>query len=313
MRTLVTGGAGFVGSNLVDALLERGHEVAILDDFSTGKQENVVRALAGGATVHRADVRNPMEVDDAFAAVRPEAVFHLAAQIDVRRSVAEPAFDARLNVEGTIHVLEGARSAGARVVNVSTGGAIYGETDVIPTPETVEPLPEAPYGQSKYCAERYLGLYARLFGMTTATVRLGNVYGPRQDPLGEAGVIAIFCGRLERGERPTIYGSGEQTRDYVYVGDVVGALLAVLDHPEAHGEYNVGTGRESSVLEIVEGLRPYAGGDFEAEHAEARPGELDRSCLDVGRAREELGWSAQVELVEGLRRTVQWARSAARS
>jgi nucleoside-diphosphate-sugar epimerase len=387
----VTGGAGFIGSNLVDALLDRGDDVAVLDDFSTGREGNLRDALAAGAAVHRADVRNALEVDDVLATVKPAVVFHLAAQIDVRRSVAEPAFDARTNVEGTINVLEAARRHGvARVINVSTGGAIYGdtdiiptpetveplpeapygqskycaerylglyqrrfglttatirlgnvygprqdplgeagviaifcgrlmdggrpriygETDVIPTPETVEPLPEAPYGQSKYCAERYLGLYKRLFGLTTATIRLGNVYGPRQDPLGEAGVIAIFCGRLERGERPTVYGSGEQTRDYVYVGDVVGALLTVLEHPEAHGEYNVGTGRESSVLDIVAGLRDYADGDFEPEFADARPGELDRSCLDVTRAREELGWSAQVELGEGLRRTMEWARSA---
>jgi UDP-glucose 4-epimerase len=309
MQTLVTGGAGFIGSNLVDALLAEGHDVAILDDFSTGKEENVIEATGAGATVHRADVRNALEVDDVFAVVKPDVVFHLAAQIDVRKSVIDPAFDARTNVEGTINVLNGAKAVGARVIFISTGGAIYGETDVIPTPETVEPLPEAPYGQSKYCAERYLGLYARLFGMTTATIRLGNVYGPRQDPLGEAGVVAIFCGLLQRGGRPTIFGSGEQTRDYVYVGDVVGALLAVLAHPEARGEYNVGTGRESSVLEIVAALAEQADGDFEPEFAEARPGELDRSCLDVTRAREELGWAAEVDLREGLRRTVEWARS----
>jgi UDP-glucose 4-epimerase len=311
MRTLVTGGAGFIGSNLVDALLERGYEVAILDDFSTGKEENVAQALVNGATVHRADIRNPMEVDDVVAGVKPEAIFHLAAQVDVRRSVADPAFDARTNVEGTINVLDAARRVEARVINVSTGGAIYGDVEQIPSPETVEPAPEAPYGQSKYCAERYLRLYRRLFGLQTATVRLGNVYGPRQDPLGEAGVIAIFCGKLEAGERPTIYGTGRQTRDYVYVGDVVRALLAVLDHPEARDEYNVGTGRESSVLDIVEGLKPYADGVFEPELAEARLGEMERSCLDVTRAREELGWQAEIELPEGLRRTVEWARSTA--
>jgi UDP-glucose 4-epimerase len=311
MRTLVTGGAGFIGSNLVDALLEQGHEVAILDDFSTGKEENVAQALRNGATVHRADIRNATEVDDVVRQVKPEAIFHLAAQVDVRRSVADPAFDARTNIEGTINVLDAARNVEARVINVSTGGAIYGDVDQIPSPETVEPAPEAPYGQSKYNAERYLRLYRRLFGLSTATVRLGNVYGPRQDPMGEAGVIAIFCGKLESGERPKIYGTGKQTRDYVFVGDVVRALLAVLDHPEAHDEYNVGTGRESSVLDIVEGLKPYADGSFEPEFAEARLGEMERSCLDVTRAREELGWAAEVELPEGLRRTVDWAKSAA--
>jgi UDP-glucose 4-epimerase len=310
MRTLVTGGAGFIGSNLVDALLERGHDVAVLDDLSTGKEHNLAGALERGAQLHRADVREAGQVAEVVEAVAPQTIFHLAAQIDVRKSVADPAWDARTNVEGTINVLNGARGAQARVINVSTGGAIYGAADVIPTPETVTPLPEAPYGQSKYCAERYIGLYGRLFGLRGATVRLGNVYGPRQDPLGEAGVIAIFTGKLDGGERPMIYGTGEQTRDYVFVGDVVGALLAVLEHEDAHGEYNVGTGRESSVLDVVAGLRAYADGHFEPAFAPARIGEMDRSCLDVTRAREELGWTAQVELGDGLRRTVEWARSA---
>jgi UDP-glucose 4-epimerase len=310
MRTLVTGGAGFIGSNLVDALLEQGHEVAVLDDFSTGKEENLAGAYEQGVQVHRADVRDADAVLRVVEAVQPQAIFHLAAQIDVRKSVADPAFDALTNIGGTINVLNAARSVHARVINVSTGGAIYGVADVIPTPETVEPLPEAPYGQSKFCAERYIGLYGRLFGLKGATVRLGNVYGPRQDPLGEAGVIAIFCGKLQHGGRPTIYGTGEQTRDYVFVGDVVRAILAVLAHDDAHGEYNVGTGRESSVLDIVEGLKALGGGDdFEPVFEDARIGEMDRSCLDVTRAREELGWTAEVELHDGLKRTMDWARS----
>jgi UDP-glucose 4-epimerase len=311
MRTLVTGGAGFIGSNLVDALLDEGHDVAILDDFSSGKEVNIAGATERGAVVHRADIREAEQVAKVVAEVAPEAIFHLAAQIDVRKSVADPAWDARTNVEGTINVLNAAREAKARVINVSTGGAIYGDAEVIPTPETIEPLPEAPYGQSKFCAERYIGLYGRLFDLKGATVRLGNVYGPRQDPLGEAGVIAIFCGKLQAGEQPTVYGTGEQTRDYVFVGDVVAALLAVLAHPDAHGEYNVGTGRESSVLDIIAGLASYADGPFEAQFAPARTGEMDRSCLDVTRAREELGWGPKVELGDGLRRTMEWARSAA--
>jgi UDP-glucose 4-epimerase len=311
MRTLVTGGAGFIGSNLVDALLDRGHEVTILDDFSSGKEANIADALGRGAVVHRADVRNPVDIEEAFLAARPEVVFHLAAQIDVRRSVSDPALDARTNVEGTINVLEATKAAGARIVNVSTGGAIYGEVDVIPTPETTPPQPLAPYGQSKYCAERYLGLYERLHGVRAATLRLGNVYGPRQDPHGEAGVVAIFCGKLVAGERPTIYGDGRQTRDYVYVGDVVAALLAVLDHPDARGEYNVGTGVETSVLDIVAALAPYAEGPFEPIFADARLGEMARSCLDVTRAREELGWRAEVGLADGIERTVAWTRADA--
>jgi UDP-glucose 4-epimerase len=310
MRTLVTGGAGFIGSNLVDTLLEQGHDVSVLDDFSTGKEENLASAHEHGVTVHRADVRDADQVLKVVQDVAPQAIFHLAAQIDVRKSVADPAFDALTNVGGTINVLNAARAVQARVINVSTGGAIYGEASVIPTPETIEPLPEAPYGQSKFCAERYIGLYGRLFGLKGATVRLGNVYGPRQDPLGEAGVIAIFCGKLETGDRPTIYGTGEQTRDYVFVGDVVRALLAVLAHEDAHAEYNVGTGRESSVLDIVAGLRALGADDaFEPVFAEERMGEMDRSCLDVTRAREELGWTAEVELHEGLKRTVEWAQS----
>jgi UDP-glucose 4-epimerase len=311
MRTLVTGGAGFIGSNLVDALLEAGHEVVVLDDLSSGKDENLRDALAAGARLQRADVRDPARVLAVAQEAQPEVIFHLAAQIDVRKSVADPAFDARTNVEGTINVLEAARAVGARIINVSTGGAIYGDAEVIPSPETIEPLPEAPYGQSKFCAERYIGLFGRLYDLRGATVRLGNVYGPRQDPLGEAGVIAIFCGKLERGERPTIYGNGRQTRDYVYVGDVVAALQAVLAHPEAHGEYNVGTGKESSVLDIVAGLAPYADGPFEPEFADARAGEMDRSCLDITRAREELGWEPKVDLADGLGRTMGWARGAA--
>ncbi len=309
MRTLVTGGAGFIGSNLVDALLAEGHDVVVLDDLSSGKEENLREALAAGATLRRGDVRQADDVAAAVAAAQAEVVFHLAAQIDVRKSVADPVFDAMTNIGGTINVLDAARQAGARVINVSTGGAIYGEAEVIPTPETIEPLPEAPYGQSKFCAERYIGLYERLYGLSGATVRLGNVYGPRQDPLGEAGVIAIFCGKLERDEQPTIYGDGRQTRDYVYVGDVVAALLAVLAHPQARGEYNVGTGRESSVLDLVAALSPYAQGTFEAQFAPARAGEMPRSCLDVTRAREALGWEPTIDLAEGLRRTVAWAQA----
>jgi UDP-glucose 4-epimerase len=308
MKTMVTGGAGFIGSHLVDALHQRGHGVSVLDDFSTGKEENVGPALRSGALLFRADVRESEQVADAVGSFQPEVIFHLAAQMNVRRSVANPPFDARTNIEGTINVLEAARRIGARVINVSTGGAMYGDTDTVPTPESVEPLPEAPYGQSKYCAERYVGLYGRLFGLRGVTVRLGNVYGPRQDPLGEAGVVAIFCGQLKDRKRPTVYGTGRQTRDYVYVSDVIAGLLAVLDHPKAQGEYNIGTGRTSSVLDIIEALEPYADGDFAPEFGEARAGEIERSCLDVTRALTELGWSPEVDLPEGLHQTIKWAR-----
>jgi UDP-glucose 4-epimerase len=315
MRALVTGGAGFIASNLVDALLDRGDEVTVVDNLSTGRIENLVGARRRGIAFHEADITDAERLTTLVAGARPDIVFHLAAQIDVRKSIEDPAWDASVNVGGTINVLDAARRAGVkRVVNTSTGGAIYGDVDAIPTPETTPPRPMAAYGTSKLCAETYCGWYERLYGLSAVTLRYGNVYGPRQDPLGEAGVIAIFCGKLMSGERPTIFGDGRQTRDYVFVADVVAANLAAASHPEAHGVYNVGTGRERSVLEVLAALRRAAGvGDDELqpEFAPARLGELQRSALDVSRARAELGFTAQADLDEGMRRTLEWARAAA--
>jgi UDP-glucose 4-epimerase len=305
MRTLVTGGAGFIGSNLVDGLLRRGDSVTVVDDFSSGRESNLSQALADGATLERADIRDGTALAEVVARDEPEAIFHLAAQVDVRVSLADPEFDARTNVGGTINVLEAARAVGARVVFSSTGGAIYGETDELPTPESVAPLPMAAYGQSKFCAECYLGLYSRLYGASAIALRFGNVYGPRQDPHGEAGVIAIFCGRLRAGRRPRIYGTGTQTRDYIYVGDLVGALLAAAD-TDAPGVVNIGTEVETSVLDIMRLLADIHGpGAPEPEFAPARLGELERSCLDAGRARTMLGWTAQTPIAEGLRLTYE--------
>jgi UDP-glucose 4-epimerase len=313
MRALVTGGAGFIGSHLVDALLDRGDEVTVIDDLSTGRRANLDSALARGAAFDEVDIRDAARVAASLSAARPDIVFHLAAQIDVRKSIDDPAWDASINVGGTINVLEAARRAGVkRVVNTSTGGAIYGVADVMPTPETAPPRPMAAYGQSKFCAEAYCGWCERLYGLSSVTLRYGNVYGPRQDPHGEAGVIAIFCGALLAGARPRIFGDGRQTRDYVYVGDVVAANLAAAAHPEAHGSYNIGTGIEASVLEVVAALRAAAGvgdGDFEPEFAAARAGELQRSWLDVTRARAELGFTADTDLVSGLKPTLEWARA----
>lgn len=304
MRTLVTGGAGFIGSHLVDALVARGDDVVVVDDLSSGKEANLAGALAAGATLQRTDIRDADALTDVVAAAQPQIVFHLAAQVDVRLSLADPGFDARTNVEGTVNVLEAARLAGAeRVVFASTGGAIYGDTDRLPTPESTEALPMAAYGQSKYCAERYLGLYERLYGLSTIALRFGNVYGPRQDPHGEAGVIAIFCGRLREGARPKIFGDGTQTRDYIYVGDLVGAIVRAGDTRDG-GQVNIGTEEETSVLEIVRELSQLNGsGTPEPEFAPARLGELDRSCLDVTRARELLGWHASTSIRDGLRLT----------
>jgi UDP-glucose 4-epimerase len=312
MRTLVTGGAGFIGSHLVDALLARGDDVTIVDDLSGGRESNIAGALAAGATLERTDIRDGAALAEIVAAAKPDVIFHLAAQVDVRISLADPAFDARTNVEGTVNVLEAARLAGARrVVFASTGGAMYGDTDVLPTPETVEALPMAAYGQSKFCAERYLGLYDRLYGLSTIALRFGNVYGPRQDPHGEAGVIAIFCGRLRAGATPRIFGDGTQTRDYIYVRDLVGAIVLAGDASEG-GVLNVGTEEETSVLDIVRRLSQLNGPRTpQPEFAPARLGELDRSSLDATRAREVLGWSASTPIAEGLALT--WESAAPES
>jgi UDP-glucose 4-epimerase len=307
VRAVVTGGAGFIGSHLVDALLARGDDVVVVDDLSSGKEENLADALERGAVLHRADIRDGVALREITSDARPDVVFHLAAQIDVRVSVDRPDFDARTNVEGTVNVLEAARLAGARrLVFASTGGAIYGETEEVPTPETHVAQPMAGYGTSKLCAEQYLGLYERLHGMSTVALRFGNVYGPRQDPHGEAGVIAIFCGKFAGGGRPKVFGDGRQTRDYIYVGDLVDAIVAAGDG-DVRGAVNIGTEEETTVLELIDAIREAGGagdGEFEPEFAEARLGELDRSCLAVGKAREVLGWEARVKVREGIARTL---------
>jgi UDP-glucose 4-epimerase len=307
MRCLVTGGAGFIGSNLADALLERGDEVTIVDDLSTGRRQNLEQALGAGATLAEIDIRDGAALLDLAREEQPEVVFHLAAQIDVRKSVADPAFDASINVGGTAQVLEAARATGSsRVVFVSTGGAIYGEGEGqdLPLDEGAPIAPLAAYGQSKFAAEGYLALYERLHGLSGVSLRLGNVYGPRQDPLGEAGVIAIFCGLIEAGGRPTVFGDGTQTRDYIYVGDVVAAALAAAES-EASGAINVGTGIETDVLELVARLGELAGReDFEPEFAPPRTGEVQRIAIDPARAERELGWRPQTGLEDGLRLTL---------
>jgi UDP-glucose 4-epimerase len=305
MRALVTGGAGFIGSNLVDALVARGDDVHVLDDLSTGKRENV----AAGVPLHEVDLRDADRVSAVVGAVAPEAIFHLAAQIDVRASVADPARDCAINVGGTVNLLEAARRAGvARVVNSSTGGAIYGDADRVPTPEDQVPAAMSPYGQGKYAAEGYCGLYRRLYGMSVVSLRYANIYGPRQDPHGEGGVVAIFCGLLLEGGTPTVFGDGQQTRDYTYVGDVVAANLAA-GASDVDGAYNVGTGVETSVLELIAALRALGGGRaFEAEYLPERTGEVHRSCVDPSKARDTLGWEAQVALADGLERTLATLR-----
>jgi UDP-glucose 4-epimerase len=296
LRGLVTGGAGFIGSHVADALLARGDEVTVLDDLSDGKREHV----PDGARLVEGDIRDPAE---AFAVSRPEVVFHLAAQKDVRVSVARPDFDADVNVVGTVQILEAAREHGAQIVFSSTGGAIYGECEE-PAPEDKPREPLAPYGASKLAGEEYLAMYNRLYGARHVSLRYGNVYGPRQDPHGEAGVVAIFFNRLRDGEPPTVFGDGSQTRDYIYVGDVVRATLAA-EHVDG-GVFNVGTGRETSVVELLDLCTSVAGGALEPEFAPPRPGELQRSVLDTTLAVDQLGWRAERSLEDGLRETWEW-------
>jgi UDP-glucose 4-epimerase len=297
VRVVVTGGAGFIGSHVVEALLARGDEVHVLDNLATGRREHV----PAEATLHEADVRTDSAA--VFAEARPEACFHLAAQADVRVSVARPDFDADVNVLGMIHVLEAARAHGTKIVFSSTGGAIYGEVET-PATESFPLLPLAPYGTAKLAAEEYLGMYNRLYGTTHSVVRYANVYGPRQEANLEGGVVSVFMRELAAGGTPTIFGAGTQTRDFVYVKDVAAATLAA--HGADGGVFNVGTGIETSVNELYDAVSRIAGVDRAAEHAPARTGEIERSVLDAGHAERELGWRPGHTLDQGLAETWAW-------
>ncbi len=305
MKALVSGGAGFIGSHLVDALVERGDQVTVVDDLSTGRRENLETPTGRRAELVEVDVTDAAAIADTFERRGPELVFHLAAQIDVRRSVTDPVFDLNVNVGGTLNLLEAARTTGARgFLLASTGGAVYGEGAglALPLDESAACRPDAPYGQSKFAAEGYASLFGRLYGLRATALRLGNVYGPRQDPLGEAGVVAIFCGALLTDGTPRVFGDGHQTRDYIYVGDVVEAFLAA-GASEASGTYNVGTGVETSVLELGELIGGVCERPFEPELAPARAGEVQRIAIDSSRAAADFGWSARTALVDGLRTT----------
>jgi UDP-glucose 4-epimerase len=308
MRVLVTGGAGFIGSHLTDAFLEAGHEVLVLDDLSSGKREHVPAA----AKLVQLDIRTP-EVREVFASFGPDVLCHHAAQMDVRKSVADPAFDADVNVVGTLKILELCREHGTkRVLFASTGGAIYGEQDVHPATEEHATRPVSPYGVAKLSVEGYLHFYAVEYGFAATCLRYANVYGPRQNPHGEAGVVAIFCQKLLSGNVPTIYGMGAQTRDFVYVGDVVQANILALEKGLT-GSYNVGTGIETSVNDLYEAIRAACGHDGPAQRAAARPGEQLRSSLDASKLERATGWRPRTPLTEGLGKTVEYFRSMTRS
>ena len=304
MKVLLTGGAGFVGSHVADQLLARGHEVAVVDDLSSGKKENI----PDGTMFYEQDIRDGCA--EIFEEFEPDALCHQAAQMDVRRSVKAPDFDADVNVLGTIRLLQRCVAQGVRrVVFASTGGAVYGEQGEFPAPEDHPQYPISPYGVSKLAGERYLHFYNTQYGLPYAALRYANVYGPRQDPHGEAGVVAIFCGNLAAGRGSTINGSGEQTRDYVYVEDVARANVLALEGDAPSGAYNVGTGIETSVIELYEILRETSGADLLSAHVAAKPGEQLRSSVDPTTAACVLGWRPVTDLVTGLERTLRFFKT----
>lgn len=303
---LVTGGAGFIGSTMVDRLVSTGRKVAVVDDLSTGKRSN----LAGEPDVPLfvCDITS-RDLSDVFDEVRPEVVVHLAAQLDVRVSVADPILDANINILGTLNVCENARRVGTRKIAVaSSGGCVYGDPDVYPIDETCQNRPEAPYGISKRVLHDYLAFYTKVHGLDHVVLALSNVYGPRQDPHGEAGVVAIFLRSLLRGNDPIIFGDGKQTRDFVFVGDVVDAFMRALE-PGASGVFNIGTSLETNVIELLHACAKVVGREVEPRFAPARDGELQRSCVDYARARTVMGWTPDTALSDGLAATADWVRS----
>ncbi len=304
MRILVTGGAGFIGSHVADALIGLGHDVHVMDDLSSGFERNV----PAGATFHRADIRST-QAADLIRAHRPQVLVHHAAQMDVRRSVADPRLDASINVDGFLNLMEAGREGGLqKVVFASTGGAIYGDPEYVPQDESHPLRPLSPYGITKLVTEKYLYFYEQTHGIRFAILRYGNIYGPRQNPHGEAGVIAIFAEKMLDREQPVVNGDGSQTRDYVFVGDVVRANLAVLEH-EQSGIFNVGTGVETDVVTLFRTINDYTGGHTDERHVAAKPGEQMRSVLSYAHTQQALGWQPQVSIADGLRTTVDWFKA----
>jgi UDP-glucose 4-epimerase len=304
MKVLVTGGAGFIGSHLVDRLVLEGHEAVVVDNLVTGKRRNINRA----ARFYKVDIQN-WRLERVFRNERPNVVMHLAAQMDVRKSVEDPMYDAQVNVLGTLNVLQQAVQHGVRkVVFSSSGGAIYGEQETYPAPETHVTKPLSPYGLSKLCGEQYLSYYQRVSGLQVVSLRYANVYGPRQDPEGEAGVVAIFIQKMLNNEQAVINGNGRQTRDFVFVEDVVEANLAMMGQ-ESQGTYNVGTGVETSINDLFRILVQHTGSACKEIHGPAKKGEQARSVIDNTKLRHEMSWEPKADLSEGLKKTVEYFRS----
>jgi UDP-glucose 4-epimerase len=305
MNILVTGGAGFIGSNVADAFIEKGHNVIIIDDLSSGKMENVNPK----AKFYKMDIRDA-EVEKIFSTEKIDVLCHHAAQMDVRRSVADPAFDASVNIHGMLNLLEHGRKHGLKkVLFSSTGGAIYGEQDYFPADEEHPLRPLSPYGITKLATEKYLFFYRASYGIEYVILRYANIYGPRQSPHGEAGVVAIFASKLLHGEEPIINGDGKQSRDYTFVGDVVRANVLALTYPHTD-IFNIGTGIETDVNVLFRHIRTLCGSKAEEKHGPAKPGEQLRSVITAAKIKKTLGWSPEVSLEEGLRKTVQFFKAA---
>ena len=305
MKTLITGGAGFIGSHLVDRLINEGHSVVVVDNLSTGKEEN----LNPKAKFYKIDICDS-EISKIFQEEKPEIVFHFAAQIDVRKSVENPIKDAEINILGSLNILENCKNFEVeKIIFSSTGGAIYGDAEIIPTPETHSENPESPYGITKLIIEKYLGFYKKTYNLNYVCLRLGNVYGPRQNFKGEAGVVAIFSNKLLKNEQPIIFGTGSQTRDFIYVNDVVDSVLEVLNQVDCNNViYNIGTGTETKISDIYQLILKKIGKEIIPIFEPAKSGDLKRSCLDCARAKQELKWSPKYNLEKGLRETVDWFR-----
>lgn len=314
MKVIVTGGAGFIGSNIADALISRGHKVVIIDNLSSGKKEN----LNPKAKFYKVDIRSK-KMEEIFKKEKPDAVFHYAAQIDIRRSVRDPMFDADVNILGSLNIFQNAaKNKVKKIIFASSGGSLSSEATVLPTPENKIALPVSPYGAAKISCEMYLHYFWKMSGLEYTALRMANVYGPRQSPHGEAGVIAIFTDKMLRGEQPVIFGSGRQTRDYVYIDDVVAANMLALKTKKT-GSYNVGTGKETDVIYIFKKLKQLTGSTVREVHGSPigqnnkstalAPGEQKRSCLNTGKIKRELGWQPAVKLDDGLRKTVWWFKT----